>query len=111
MDTRILLCLALALGAAGCGSGTPSEMTEEYALPVAEELIKPLLRDPDSAVFSGIIFHAETATTSAIVCGYVNSKNGFGGMTGPQRFITGGTIILEEQVGKANMDVAWSRFC
>ena len=86
-------------------------MTKDYALPVAEALIKPKLRDPDSAVFSGIIFHEETADSGPIVCGYVNSRNAFGGMTGPQRFITGGTVIIEEEIGAANMDIAWRRFC
>lgn len=115
MITRMaLICIALAFVVSGCDSGKAAKkpkMTASDAQPVAEVLIKPKLRDPDSAVFSGIIFHEENADHGPIVCGYVNSRNGFGGMTGPQRFVTGGTVIIEEEVGSANMNIAWKRFC
>ena len=96
---------AFFLGSADVNSA-PKKMTKNDALPVAEYLIRPLLKDPDSAKFSGIIFHAGTANSSPIICGYVNSR-----MTGRQRFVTGGTVILEEQIGTKNMNIAWKRFC
>ena len=52
-----------------------------------------------------------TEDSSAIICGYVNSRNGFGGMTGPQRFIAGGTVLIEEQVTAEQMQSAWNDFC
>lgn len=45
------------------------------------------------------------------ICGYVNSKNAFGGMTGPQRFIAGGTVGLEEDFAPGEMDNAWALLC
>jgi hypothetical protein len=45
------------------------------------------------------------------ICGYVNARNGFGGMTGPQRFISGGATVLESEMGPGEMDISWSQFC
>ena len=78
---------------------------------VAERVVKERLRDPDSAEFSNMKVSPPTDDSPAIICGYVNSKNGFGGMTGPQRFIAGGTVLIEEQVTAEQMQIAWSRFC
>ncbi|MEM6857915.1 MAG: hypothetical protein AAF559_08590 [Pseudomonadota bacterium] len=78
---------------------------------VAERVVKERLRDPDSAEFSDMQVHPPTEDRAAIICGYVNSKNGFGGMTGPQRFIAGGTVLIEEQVTAEQMQFAWDRFC
>ena len=78
---------------------------------VAERVVKERLRDPDSAEFSNMQVSPPTEDRSAIICGYVNSKNGFGGMTGPQRFIAGGTVLIEEQVTAEQMQIAWNQFC
>lgn len=78
---------------------------------VAESVVKERLRDPDSAEFSDMKVYSPTDDRAAIICGYVNSKNGFGGMTGPQRFIAGGTVLIEEQVTADQMQIAWNRFC
>jgi hypothetical protein len=103
--------LLSACGPADIANGGSAPMTALAAEMVAEELVKPRLRDPDSAVFTDITFKQGTASKGPIICGHVNSRNGFGGMTGPQRFITGGTVIVEEDVGHSNMDTAWARFC
>lgn len=85
---------------------------EEYTWKVvAEQVVGKLLRDPDAAVYSDLKVYPGTEDTSTIICGYVNSPNAFGGMTGRQRFIAGGTVMLEEQFTKQQMNVAWSRFC
>lgn len=44
-----------------------------------ERLVKARLRDPESAVFKHL----------GKGCGYVNSRNGFGGMSGDKPFIVG----------------------
>lgn len=77
----------------------------------AKTLISAKLRDPDSAIFSNMVVYPEREDRSVIICGYVNSRNGFGGMTGAQRFITGGTVMLEEEFTKEQMSIAWTRFC
>lgn len=85
---------------------------EEYTWKeVAKQVVGKLLRDPDAAVYSDLKVYPGTEDTSTIICGYVNSPNAFGGMTGRQRFIAGGTVMLEEQFTKKQMNVAWSRFC
>lgn len=77
----------------------------------AKTLISAKLRDPDSAIFSNMVVYPERKDRSVIICGYVNSRNGFGGMTGAQRFITGGTVMLEEEFTEEQMSIAWTRFC
>lgn len=103
-----------------CSSSDPSDVStsstpnagEEYAWKeAAKEVVRAKLRDPDSAEFSGLIVYPETADKPTIICGYVNSRNGFGGMTGPQRFIAGGTVMVEEEFTAAQMTIAWTRFC
>lgn len=112
-----LMALLSACGSSESGtttggeSGASRQITAIEAEMVAKELIKPRLRDPSSATFSNITFQQATSSRGIIICGHVNSKNGFGGMTGPQRFVTGGTVVVEEEVGQANMDIMWAEFC
>ena len=107
---HILAALALALPLAGCGSDeqptVPSDAGYEI---VGKEAVKARLRDPDSATFSQVRVVRRGETTA--ICGYVNSKNGLGGMTGPQRFIAGGATALEEDFGPGEMDQAWAMLC
>ncbi len=49
-----------------------------------EAAVKRELRDPDSAQFSDVVVNVESA------CGFVNSKNGYGGYAGRQPFIVVG---------------------
>lgn len=72
-----------------------------------QNIVRKALRDPDSAAFSDT-----RIGVNKIVCGRVNSRNGFGGMTGYQRFIAGGESFgpyLEEQV--QHFDIVWERYC
>lgn len=48
----------------------------------ATEAVRLALRDPDSAVFTEI-----AVLDDGRVCGNVNSRNGFGGMSGPEPFL------------------------
>lgn len=78
----------------------------------AKELILQGLRDPRSAAeFSGLKVIPATGNQSTIVCGSVNARNGFGGMSGPQRFIAGGVVYREEEIGSENMDTLWNVYC
>lgn len=60
---------------AGCS--TPFEIDYQTA-------VKQHLRDPQSAQFSDVTANAESA------CGFVNSKNGYGGYAGRQPFVVVG---------------------
>lgn len=46
-----------------------------------ESAVKRELRDPESAQFSDVAVNVESA------CGFVNSKNGYGGYAGKQPFV------------------------
>lgn len=79
----------------------------------AEEQVKKLLRDPDSAEFTNIEIHIIPENGNRVACGYVNARNGFGGMTGLKRFVSGGTTIIEEdsEISVQVVDGAWNKFC
>lgn len=76
----------------------------------AQRKIKERLRDPGSAQFGETRVSRKGGTP--IVCGTVNSRNGFGGMTGNQRYMSGGAITaLEEDATAAAMDDVWRQLC
>lgn len=76
-----------------------------------QELIGRRLRDPDSARFSGSF--VSRSSGGPVVCGYVNAKNGFGGYSGPIRFVSGGSVIqvLETDMGQGEMEKLWDQVC
>lgn len=74
----------------------------------AQRQVKSLLRDPDSVRFSGMTVYREPAR---VVCGYVNSRNGFGGMSSEQRFVSGSVTAIEEQMKPGEMDKLWPQVC
>lgn len=75
-----------------------------------QERVKRNLKDADSAVFRNVSLSEKSG--APVVCGEVNSKNSFGGMSGFQRFISAGEIqALEEQMGRGEMDKAWAQLC
>lgn len=67
-----------ALGAALLAGCSPAPFDYETA-------VKREMRDPDSAKFSDVTVNVESA------CGFVNSKNGFGGYAGRQPFVVVGS--------------------
>lgn len=110
-----LLGLAMAVALAGCNqsddieySGGRSELDITTG---AQEAIKAKLRDPDSAKFSAV--HVSSKSGMDIVCGKVNSRNGFGGMGGSQQFISNGVTLafLEEDVEDGTWPQVWQKYC
>lgn len=51
----------------------------------AEEAVRGALKDPGSAIFSGVTLGRFGSGVEG-VCGTVNARNGFGGMSGPKPF-------------------------
>jgi hypothetical protein len=77
-----------------------------------EDDVKAELKDPDSAQFKDVAGHEVEG--AFIVCGRVNSKNGFGGYTGFKEFITvpGLTIIRGmEGITDEVFVGTWNRLC
>lgn len=83
-------------------SACSGQTTFDYETPVKREL-----SDPDSAQFSDVTVNVESA------CGFVNSKNGFGGYAGKAPFIaigggTGGAEVIFVE-GASDQGVVESR--
>ena len=108
MRQLAMLCCALSLAA--CGSPSKSQDDAGYII-VGQNQIKSRLRDPDSAQFTEVQVSRKSGVVA--ICGMVNSKNGFGGMSGPQRFVTGGATAIEGDgtMDAANFQRAWDMLC
>lgn len=71
------------------------------------------LKDPESAKFQNVYFH-QGKTGVPLTCGEVNSKNGFGGYGGFQKFISAGQAdltFLQEQMDASEFAKAWNKMC
>lgn len=82
------------------------EPSSAIYIATAQQMIRDKLRDPGSAKFRNV--RVGPYLNTKIVCGYVNSRNGFGGMTGYQRFAVSGMAVLEEEAAPGEMDLIWS---
>lgn len=87
---------------------------------VAKESITKMLRDPSSAVFDDVFFVNDRKSATGyyvpVVCGTVNGKNGFGGMTGRKHFVAAvSTIVtglwMEGTTSPGAFASEWNRFC
>ena len=94
-------------GSSRSGSDRYSDLQYKVA---AKALVQQFLRDPSSAEFTRLTVNRPIGK-SAVVCGLVNSRNGFGGMSGPVRFISGDRVIVEGQISAPEMDAEWARNC
>lgn len=74
--------------------------SDSKAISYAMSEVRKQLKDPDSAEFKDI-----TVNSNGIPCGYVNSRNAFGGFTGFKRFVgTGSMIAIEGESNTQNVD-------
>lgn len=78
---------------------------------LGKQTLRDKLRDPDSAVFRNEAFFSGGIVP--VVCGEVNSKNGFGGMTGFQRFFAAGDkmAVIESEMADGEMQKMWDKLC
>jgi hypothetical protein len=82
---------------------------------LAKEAITKMMRDPDSTVFGDR--KSATGYYVPVVCGTVNGKNGFGGMTGQKRFvalisdIAQSGVWIEDTTPQNVFAPEWNRFC
>lgn len=89
-------------------SSVPRMVSPEFAA----TLVKPnlSLREPDSAQFSDAIYR--TWMGIPVVCGAINARNGFGGMTGKQAFImVGNEVAMGDQTPRRKFDKLWKTYC
>lgn len=98
----------------GCNNSEESELEYSdlaYAEEGKAEIVK-LLRDPSSAKFGEA--RVSRKQGPPVVCGTVNSRNGFGGMTGDKRFIAAPgviSVIEGENMTAAEFSGSWIQFC
>lgn len=80
----------------------------------SRDAIKSRLRDPSSADFRNVRFYSGGPVP--VVCGEVDSKNGFGGYTGFQRFIASGddpniAFVASDVAVGDSINAAWDQLC
>ena len=98
----------------GGANGTPDparERSDRSIIRESEARLLSRLKDAESAKFSDVL--VVRSSGKPVVCGYVNSKNGFGGYTGKRAFVApdGGTPISEEDLDQKNFAILWNASC
>jgi hypothetical protein len=104
-----VVALAMAYGSV---NRTPEQLEEQRVQDQAfseqyevERVVKMFLKDPESAVFT----HRRHA------CGYVRSKNGFGGYNGNERFLversTASQTVWLEEMDPRKFRRLWKKQC
>lgn len=91
--------------------GTPTGQEIAY-IRKEQAAVRDTLKDPASATFSGL--RVSRKGGPPVVCGYVNSKNSFGGYTGKQMFVSAsaaGITVSEEDMAKGEMAKLWAKMC
>lgn len=95
--------LTLPLQWAGTASyARPQTLAEKKAV---EAVVKPHLKDPNSAIFQHPPLQLSGRNDGKLYCGYVNAKNSYGGYTGNTLFLAG--FVTEIVKGK---DVTTAKF-
>ena len=87
---------------------------------LAKGAITKMMRDPDSAMFGDVFFVNDRKSATGyyvpVVCGTVNGRNGFGGMTGQKHFVAivsdiASGLWLEGTTPQNVFVPEWNRFC
>lgn len=73
-----------------------------------QQAVKSRLKDPESAQFSNL--YASNNEGANVVCGEVNSKNSYGGYSGPQQFVGNPSIVFLQGDG-SDFRKMWSDYC
>lgn len=78
---------------------------------LGRQAIRKKLRDPESAIFRNEVFYSNGP--APVVCGEVNSRNGFCGMTGFERFFAVGDqmAVVESEMADGEMQKTWDTLC
>ncbi len=106
------MLIRLAFALACCASSAAAQTTDAYPLDSAQAQVRSRLKDPASAQFADLRQGTTRPSGTPVVCGTVNAKNGFGGYTGPTRFIANAGAVALRQPAKAKaFDDLWNRSC
>lgn len=107
----VVVLVLLSVLVSACGNSEPSQAAKEASyIALNQDRIKGRLKDPASAEFRNSF--VSNAIGAPVVCGEVNAKNSFGGYTGFQRFVSGGSIqVVETDMAAGEMDKTWAQVC
>jgi len=85
-----------------------AEIDRDVRVSDAELLVAGMMRDPGSTRFSDV-----SLRHGVWVCGYVNSRNGFGGYVGFREFVFDTTdhVLMMNGVNDRAMHIAWKQEC
>jgi hypothetical protein len=98
----------------------PPPASGDAEIYLAQEAIRKVMREPSSAVFEDVFFvddrKSETGYYVPVVCGTVNGRDEFGGMTGPRHFVAlmdkqAQGLWLEGSTPQNLLASEWNRFC
>jgi hypothetical protein len=91
---------------------------KSFSQDVVEAAVRPMLRDPQSAVFRDLSATNDRkigkSPAGLVVCGHVNAKNGFGGYTGEKMFFNfyGIQLVEIEPTPRTNkFNASWNKLC
>lgn len=89
-----------------------------FSQDVVEAAVRPVLRDPQSAIFRDLSATNDRkigkSPAGLVVCGYVNAKNGFGGYTGDKMFINfyaTRMVEIEPTPNTNKFNASWNKLC
>ncbi len=88
------------------------ETKQQVWIAVSQDAVRDSLKDPSSAEFRNVFFHAYQGNTP-IVCGEVNAKNSFGAYMGYQGFLASGDkiVTLESDFADGEFAKTWNQAC
>lgn len=114
--TRLLhrmACTVLVLFVAACGEPSPADkqrMADQNYILDNQDRLKNRLKDPASAQFRNVFI--SSISGKRVVCGEVNARNSYGGLTGFERFVAAPVIQVTESGMEAyDFAVTWEKFC
>ena len=92
----------------------PIEIDKYAFIEKSKIAVKSRLKDPESSQFDNIRFY-DANGVHPVACGNVNSKNGFGGYSGSQRFISAARdniVFFEKDMASAEeFESIWQKLC
>lgn len=115
---RLIVALSLAAALSAPSQTIAQPQADEPGLnEKAKEMVRRELKDPNSAEFRDI-YQVSLPKGGTKVCGWVNSKNSFGGYVGFRRFISDGTDGFTSMEGDSPLfghvmpfSELWTAFC
>lgn len=101
------IVLAVILGTS-CSSPNDGEPNNDGMIILARKAVEAKLRDPASAEYRNEKLGSFKG--HPVVCGEVNAKNGFGGMTGFERYASNGgeATVVESDMDAPEFSKVWA---